>query len=234
MKKFLIMSALMLSSVDFAYAQEVIYKLATPLPGGEPTVKNFTDYAQYLFPFLLSVASILALVMFTLGAIQYMFSDGGEGNKDGKDKMTNAILGLLLAAGSVLLLETINPKLITLEIDIERRNGTDPGGGPTPDAGGFLLGLFGGDSNDTKISVPQKPLCGDAMYGECPSENACRINPVGDYYCVRIARTVCPRGAECTPCSQVQLEQCIKNNQQTSSCIVAQKSSGNTTICSHE
>ncbi len=111
-----------LLSPAFVYADEMVYKLSAPLPAGSgegTQVSTFIQYIGYLFPFLLFLASILALVMFTLGAIQYMFSEGASGNQGGKEKMTSAILGLLLAAGSVIMLETINPELINLKIDTQ-------------------------------------------------------------------------------------------------------------------
>jgi len=202
MKKFTIISILLISGTLAAQAQEVVYKLAAPLPGGEPTVNNFTDYAQFLFPFLLSLASVLALVMFTLGAIQYMFSEGGAGNKDGKDKMTSAILGLLLAAGSVLILETINPNLITLKIDIPQRSGTTPAQAPPPAEG----------------CSPSGP-CGGTCYGVCSFGRTCEPGRPGsntDYSCVSGQRCTpnCPSDKICSP-TQADPNRCVDPSQVT-------------------
>ena len=61
--------------------------------------------------------------MFIRGAIQYMAS-GGNPSRAGEAKniMTDAIIGLLLAVGSVLILRTINPALVELDLNIPSTN----------------------------------------------------------------------------------------------------------------
>lgn len=97
----------------------------------------------------------------------------------------------------------------------------------------ILTGIVGGTS-DTAPTTTAPIICGNEIYGLCPSQNACIQNPIGDYYCAKIRRAACPTGAECTPCSQLQLERCVKNNPHTSSCAIAKNTSDNTTICSNE
>ncbi len=169
------------------YAQELLYELAAPLPGGKPQISTFFEYVKYFVPFLLSLASILALVMFTIGAIEYMFSEGGEGNKDGKDKMTSAIFGILLAAGSVLILQTINPKLVTLSFEIEQLTSTvveQPNAGCTS-CGGSCWGddCVGGKTCANKGNGPKGPFLCESPPTSCsPSCGAgfvCITNATG-------------------------------------------------------
>ncbi|HEY4477163.1 MAG TPA: hypothetical protein VJB56_00875 [Candidatus Paceibacterota bacterium] len=104
----------------FANGASLNYQLSAPLPGsGATEVSTIAQYAPFLFPFLLSVAAGSAFVMFTYGAIQYMAS-GGNPSKTGEAKsiMTDAIIGLLLAVGSVFILRTINPALVELNLNI--------------------------------------------------------------------------------------------------------------------
>ncbi len=236
MKKSTLILILLLSGALTARAQEVIYKLAAPLPGGEPAVSNFTDYAQFLFPFLLSLASVLALVMFTLGAIQYMFSDGGAGNKDGKDKMTSAVLGLLLAAGSVLILETINPNLITLKIDIPQRSGTAPTQNPPPGNGCTTCGgscyiqdcSFGRTCANIGGGVdgPYACVSGQTCRPECPpagnsSLTVCSPTQADPNRCVAPDDVV--QDQECTP------EQRLNFCPPDVPCVIQRVTSGGTT-----
>ena len=104
----------------FANGASLNYQLSAPLPGSNATeVSTIAEYAPYLFPFLLSIAAGSAFVMFTYGAIRYMASAGNP-SKTGEAKsiMTDAIIGLLLAIGSVLILRTINPALVELNLNI--------------------------------------------------------------------------------------------------------------------
>lgn len=98
------------------------YTLAEPLPvpGNAPITRtNFIAYLQWLFPFMLSLAGILAVVMIIIGGFQYMTSAGSTDSIGrAKDRITNAILGLLLAAASWVILNTINPDLVRFRLDI--------------------------------------------------------------------------------------------------------------------
>lgn len=98
------------------------YDLLAPLPGGTQQLDaktGFLQYAKQMFPFLLSIAAILAVVMIVVGGIQYVASAGNTSLLgDAKDRIYNAMLGLLLALTAWLILYTINPDLLTLRIDV--------------------------------------------------------------------------------------------------------------------
>ncbi|OGZ45102.1 MAG: hypothetical protein A3J54_04470 [Candidatus Ryanbacteria bacterium RIFCSPHIGHO2_02_FULL_45_13b] len=95
---------------------ETTYKLLAPLPGGAqelPADGGFSLYAKEVFWFLLSAAAVLALVMLVIGGVEYVGSAGNTSLLgDAKARMTNALLGLLLALTSWLILNTINPDLV--------------------------------------------------------------------------------------------------------------------------
>ncbi len=106
--------------VPYLASAQIDYKLAAPLPGGPDTVpgSGFIAYARFLLPFLLSFAAVMALLQFVWGGITYMVSDSITSKEDSRDRMWKAVLGLLLALASVLILRTINPKLIELSLDL--------------------------------------------------------------------------------------------------------------------
>lgn len=90
-----------------------------PLPGlaGQPsTLKGFL---QGLFQVLIIIAGILAVIMIVLGAITYLSTDAIGGKSDGIAMMRDAVLGLVLALGAWIIINTINPNLAaTLGITI--------------------------------------------------------------------------------------------------------------------
>ena len=97
------------------------YNLLSPIPGGPKTITNgFSEYITYLFPFLLSFAALAALVMFVIGAVQYMLAGGNPGRATAaRSRITDALVGLLIAVGAVVILETINPSLAEFTLDLK-------------------------------------------------------------------------------------------------------------------
>lgn len=105
------------------------YTLLAPLPfmgldGTDATIDTlynkdtnpcpFGKYLNVLIKLFLGIAGVLAVVMIVWGGIQYMTSELASSKEEGKKSITNAILGLLLALGAWLILNTINPDLLNV------------------------------------------------------------------------------------------------------------------------
>lgn len=150
------------------------YKLASPLPGGGDAIPStgnpIITYMEYLFPFLLSVAAIAALIQLIIGGIQYTASAGNPSLiSNAKNRMTQALLGLILAGLSVLILRLINPNLVRLHLDLK---GAGLGSPHQPPAG---------VQSDIKLcNVPP------GTDGNCPGDNMVCMRQPGytNYSCV--------------------------------------------------
>ena len=103
-------------------ADGVPYSLLQPLPGVGQQVSTFSEYIKNIIPFILSLAAVLAVVMIVIGGIQYAISEAIDSKADARDRITQAIFGLLLALLSYLILWTINPQLVNLQLDIKSLN----------------------------------------------------------------------------------------------------------------
>lgn len=77
----------------------------------------FGNYLNIIIKLVLGIAGVLAMVMIVMGGIQYMTSDLISSKEAGKETIQHAILGLLLALGAFLILNTINPKLLSACLD---------------------------------------------------------------------------------------------------------------------
>ena len=78
----------------------------------EKTVSNFFTYAEGIYNTMLIVAVIAAALMITIGGVYYIFSYVPGMKEEGKKTITAAVLGLLIALMSWLILYTINPDLL--------------------------------------------------------------------------------------------------------------------------
>ncbi len=89
------------------------YTLLAPL-GGRKQIKtnDIGNYFNIIFNIAIGIAGVLAVIMLVIGGIQWMGSESVFGKTNGKEKITSAILGLLIAIGSYSLLNTINPDLL--------------------------------------------------------------------------------------------------------------------------
>ncbi|MDP3934986.1 MAG: hypothetical protein Q8Q46_02110 [Candidatus Giovannonibacteria bacterium] len=114
MKKKILMPIFLFSLAGTALA----YNLLQPLPGVGQTVDTFPNYIAGIIPFILGLAAVLAVVEIVIGGIEYAVTEAIDSKADAKDRITQAILGLLLALASWLILWTINPALVNLHLTI--------------------------------------------------------------------------------------------------------------------
>jgi hypothetical protein len=124
MKKLIILSLALIICLGFAfnaYAQEAReLELEYPLIGGdqpETVTIPIPEYVRYIFNFAVWAAGILALLVLIYAGIQYFLSTGNpEKIKTAKERITSALIGLLILLGSYLILWSINPGLVTFEL----------------------------------------------------------------------------------------------------------------------
>lgn len=72
-------------------------------------------YIGYLIPLFIGICAILAVVMIVIGGLQYMTNELVSAKNAGKEKIKNAITGLLLALAAWLILYTINPNILSVD-----------------------------------------------------------------------------------------------------------------------
>ncbi len=113
-KKYLILILILFFPV-LVFAQE--YNLLEPsiLPDEEP-VQGFEQYASLIYNTALVAIVIISLLVFITGAVEYILSSIPNSKFQGKNKMLFAIGGLVLALSSWLILNTINPELLSFEL----------------------------------------------------------------------------------------------------------------------
>lgn len=106
MKKYLIIASLFFCQI--AYALENQYKTF-----GGRTISDgstFGDYVAYYFNFFLVVAAGAAFLVIIFGGINYLISgDNFSRRLTAKKMIFNALFGLILTLGTVIILNTINP-----------------------------------------------------------------------------------------------------------------------------
>lgn len=137
-----------------------------------PFIGKTTDIASYLkgiFRLGLGLAVTLSIFMLVLNGIRYMISDITGEKAKARSGMKDAIIGLLIVFGSVLILNTINPRLteFALTDSIKRTVAAIKRGQaamPRPPAGGPTGGAWPSDANERErlenagINV-KKPPC---------------------------------------------------------------------------
>jgi hypothetical protein len=75
---------------------------------------DFADYVNNLYRAAITIAALLAVIRIIFAGFQYMLSDIVTQKTEARKSIKNALLGLLIVIGAVLILETINPNLIKI------------------------------------------------------------------------------------------------------------------------
>lgn len=105
-----------------------------PLYAGEVLDVNNADFASILnnvFRILISFGALFAVAMLVIGGIQYMTSTAIGTKATGLERAKAALLGILILAGSFVILNTINPQLTFISLNPGAISGTQSPGGST-------------------------------------------------------------------------------------------------------
>ena len=88
----------------------------TATEGSTPS-SGFANYLNVMINLFIGLCAVLAMIMIIMGGIQYMTSELISGKEAGKEQITHAVLGLLLALGAYAILNTINPDLLNISLN---------------------------------------------------------------------------------------------------------------------
>ena len=108
------------------------YQLLTPLPcetGKDPgcengkltainTASGLGSYLNLMIKIFIGICAVLSVVMIVMGGLEYMTSELISSKEAGKDRIVNALIGLVIALGAYALLFTINPDLLKSDATI--------------------------------------------------------------------------------------------------------------------
>ena len=101
----------------FTFAREEFVPLQTV--GGvieEGQEQELGDFLNGVFRIGVGAAALLAVLMITIGGFEYMTSTIPGVKADGKSRIVGAILGLLLILLSWLILNIINPDILSFDL----------------------------------------------------------------------------------------------------------------------
>lgn len=92
------------------------YLLEMPLQGEDVSISGPAEYVKMIFLFGLGIVGVVALFSIVWGGIRYLTSGGSEtGKTEGKRWIIGALSGVVLLFSSYLILNTINPELVSLK-----------------------------------------------------------------------------------------------------------------------
>lgn len=81
--------------------------------GSEVQATTFESYAKTIFDTILGAVILLSILMIVFGGVQYAASAVPGAKGDAKNRIWGAIWGLVLALAAWLILQEINPDLVT-------------------------------------------------------------------------------------------------------------------------
>jgi hypothetical protein len=75
-----------------------------------------------IFTWGVSIAGLLAIIYIVIGGVQYMTTDSIFNKEDGKNKIQSAVVGLLIVLAGWLILNEINPSILTgKKLELEKK-----------------------------------------------------------------------------------------------------------------
>jgi hypothetical protein len=98
-------------------SNSLAYEVGFPnIPGTPNPYESPANFVYYLFVFALAVGGILAFGSIVIAGIEWTISAGNPSlQEDAKDRIRNAVFGLILLLASYVILYTINPQLVRLK-----------------------------------------------------------------------------------------------------------------------
>ncbi|HWB33800.1 MAG TPA: pilin [Candidatus Paceibacterota bacterium] len=127
-----------------------------PIPGYDQAQP--TDLGSFLtlgFRIIFSLSAIFAVMMLAFAGVQYMVSDVAHVKASAMDRAWAAVYGILILAGSWLILNTINPQLLNFNFQVHTQGSVGPSGTATGVSTSGSGGTGTGSNIPTITVVPQ-------------------------------------------------------------------------------
>lgn len=154
---------------------------------GEGEAATLPGAIKYIFLFALGLVGFVALLAMMIAAVLYVTSAGNPSRMgDAKDRIMAAILGIIILLASVLILRTISPDLVNLNIsmpEINPQNGGGNGGGSGPNRAclcwltqnaGYALKTCYPTQSDCSLYCNAYCLADGYVKGTCSTHNTCK------------------------------------------------------------
>ncbi len=126
-----------------------------------------------LYKYSISIVGIMIFIQFVRAGFVYLTAAGNAG-KTGQAThlMTNAVIGAILLFSAYLILNVINPDLLTLQLDLSQPPGSAasvPGDNTNNNGGTATIGSLGmtGTCKGVSCSEPEANICGDTTSANC-------------------------------------------------------------------
>ena len=166
-----------------------------PIPGLtdiQPTSGGLAAFFNNLYKFLIGLAAVLAIIEIIWGGLEISTKDSVSKQSDGKERITQAIFGLILVLSPVLVFSIINPSILNLSLNLPPLDlKVTPAPAPTqvqPDQFGctdntqcasgyqcigFIQGRSAGTCRSTKIELqPATIRCGFTQEKDCKDNSS--------------------------------------------------------------
>ncbi len=103
----------------------------------QPSAGGLATFFNNLYKYLIGLAAALAVIMIIWGGLEYSTQDSISKKSDGKQRIYDAIFGLVLVLSPVLVFSIINPSILNLSLNLpplDTKSGWVDGTGTTVDA----------------------------------------------------------------------------------------------------
>ena len=110
----LVLPALLFAAPAVVLAQYVPLSPSLPIIGRD--FGDINSLLNNLLTIAVATAALLAVIMIAIGGFKYMTTDSVFAMSGAKEQIANAVVGLLIVISAILILWTINPDLVSLNL----------------------------------------------------------------------------------------------------------------------
>ena len=172
-----------------AEAQTSGFTALAPIPGltdiSPTAVVNSTSLANFfnnLYKYVIGLAAVLAVIMIIWGGLEISTQDSISKQSAGKEKIQQAILGLVLVLSPVLVFSIINPNILNLSLNLpplETKSGPPQTTQSTlPPCNSVLTtNCTPAAPLNEGASTATLPTCGPDVLGSCTTASAPACSP---------------------------------------------------------
>jgi hypothetical protein len=123
MKYFIVLTLFLLPALALAAVSMPVYQPLVGIPGiNTAGSTDFDLLINTLYGLSISVAALLAVIKIVIAGVKYMLTDIVTTKGAAKTDIQNALIGLSVVLGAVLILNVINPKLTEVVLVMDSEN----------------------------------------------------------------------------------------------------------------